>query len=105
MPASESAIYQPPSYFAVVPIFKGRDQAICPHLDIKVLYMRLYHALLCTRAHFPRRLKRLHGMDIMTVPSWITEDTVNTLGRESKFLRFNILPCPINGPMQPLLAV
>ncbi len=45
-----------------------------------------------------RRLKRSHGMDAMVVPAWITENTCSTLGRESKFLRFNILPCPINGP-------
>jgi hypothetical protein len=51
-----------------------------------------------------RRLKRFHDMDVMTVPSWITEDTVNTLGRESKFLRFNILPCPVRGPLSPAMA-
>ena len=28
---------------------------------------------------------------------WITEDTRAELGRESKFLRFNILPCAPNG--------
>ena len=28
-----------------------------------------------------RRLKRAHGMDVMTVPSWITEDTVSQRGR------------------------
>jgi hypothetical protein len=32
------------------------------------------------------------------VPAWITEDTTATLGRESKFLRFNLLPCAPNGP-------
>ena len=42
--------------------------------------------------------------DLMAVPRWITEDTVGTLGRESKFLQFNILPCPANGPMMPMLA-
>ena len=42
--------------------------------------------------------------DLMAVPRWITEDTVGTLGRESKFLQFNILPCPANGPMTPALA-
>ena len=40
-----------------------------------------------------RRLKRQHAMDVMLVPAWITEDTVSTLGRESKFLRFNIIKC------------
>lgn len=52
------------------------------------------------------RLKRSHGMDAMVVPAWITEDTTGTLGRESKFLRLNILPCAVNGPfdMSPALA-
>ena len=44
-------------------------------------------------------------MDIMTVPSWITEDTMVALGRESKFLRFNILPCAMNGPMLSMPVV
>jgi hypothetical protein len=38
-------------------------------------------------------------MDAMVCPSWITEDTLSTLGRESKFLRFNLLPCALNGPL------
>lgn len=39
-----------------------------------------------------------YGLDLMLVPSFITEDTSSTLGRESKFLRFNIVPCEPNGP-------
>jgi len=38
-----------------------------------------------------RRLKRSHSLDLMLVPQWITENTMETLGRESKFLRMNIL--------------
>ena len=42
-----------------------------------------------------RRLKRKHAVDVMLVPAWITENTVSTLGRESKFLRFNIIRCAL----------
>ena len=34
-----------------------------------------------------RRLKRAHGMDVMTVPSWITEDTVSPLSGEGCWSR------------------
>lgn len=45
-----------------------------------------------------QRLKR-RGVDIMVVPAFITEDTSGALGRQSKFLQFNLLRCPVNGPL------
>lgn len=33
------------------------------------------------------RLILKHGFDLMLAAAWITEDTVSTMGRESKFLR------------------
>lgn len=44
-------------------------------------------------------LKRNYGWDVMAVPAWISQDTLSSLGRESKFLRFNVLPCPVHGPI------
>ncbi|GFH11769.1 uncharacterized protein HaLaN_07325 [Haematococcus lacustris] len=44
-----------------------------------------------------RRLKREHAQDIMLMPQWFTEDTTAQLGRQSKFLRLNVLPCGLNG--------
>lgn len=42
-------------------------------------------------------LKTVHHMDVMMVPQWITEDTTTTLGRESKFLQFTLLPSGLHG--------
>lgn len=42
--------------------------------------------------HARQQLKAFHLTDIALVPQWITEDTRASLGRESKFLEFRILP-------------
>ena len=48
------------------------------------------------------------SLPFIQVPSWITEDTSSTYGRVSKFLKFNLLPCVMNGPVDrtvhPLLS-
>eukprot|EP00798_Chlamydomonas_sp_ICE-L_P001502 gene1502-32880_t len=46
-----------------------------------------------------RHLKFNYGVDVMLVPAWVTSDTVSKLGRESKFLQFNVIRCEPNGPV------
>mmetsp|Transcript_15174 Transcript_15174/g.37799 ORF Transcript_15174/g.37799 Transcript_15174/m.37799 type:complete len:386 (-) Transcript_15174:1128-2285(-) len=77
---------------AIIRIVKERGQAVMKAGGGQALYVAMT-AVINAR----RRLKRNHGMDVMLVPQWITEDTRATLGRESKFLRFNVLPCGLNG--------
>ena len=42
---------------------------------------------------------------LMVAAAWITEDTKEALGRESKFLRFNVLRCEPNGPKSNVAPV
>lgn len=77
---------------AIIRIVKERGQAVMKAGGGQAMFVAMT-AVINAR----RRLKRNHSMDVMLVPQWITEDTRATLGRESKFLRFNILPCGLNG--------
>lgn len=79
---------------AIIRIIKERGQVVMKAGGSEAIFVAM-SAMVNAR----RRLKRNHSMDAMIVPAWITEDTLSTLGRESKFLRFNILPCPLNGPL------
>lgn len=78
---------------AIIKIIKQRGQAVMKAGGSEAIFIAM-SALVNAR----NRLKRMHRMDAMALPAWITEDTCSTLGRESKFLRLNIIPCPINGP-------
>mmetsp|Transcript_15622 Transcript_15622/g.27020 ORF Transcript_15622/g.27020 Transcript_15622/m.27020 type:complete len:332 (-) Transcript_15622:1152-2147(-) len=51
-----------------------------------------------------RRQLKAVGSDVLLVPQWITHDTRETLGRESKFLSFTILPSLIAGAVLPAAA-
>jgi hypothetical protein len=42
---------------------------------------------------------------LMVAAAWITEDTKQALGRESKFLRLNVLRCEPNGPKSNVAPV
>lgn len=77
---------------AIIRIVKERGQAVMKAGGGNALFVAMT-AVVNAR----RRLKKGHGIDVMLVPQWITEDTRERLGRESKFLRFNILPCAIPG--------
>jgi len=79
---------------AIIRVVKERGQAVMKAGGADAIFVAMT-AVINAR----RRLKRNHNSDIMLVPAWITEDTVSSLGRESKFLRFNILSCPTNGPL------
>lgn len=86
---------------AIIRIIKERGQAVMKAGGGNALFVAM-SAVINAR----NRLKRNHDMDIMLVPQWVTEDTRSSLGRESKFLRFNILPCGKHGVQeQPDAAV
>lgn len=78
---------------AVISIVLDREQAVMKAGGSSAIYVAM-SAIINAR----KRLQARHGLDLMLVPSFITEDTSSTLGRESKFLRFNILKCEPNGP-------
>lgn len=84
---------------AIIRILKERGQAVMKAGGSEAIFIAMSAVV---NARF--RLKRSHNMDAMVVPAWITEDTCNTLGRESKFLRLNILPCNVNGPFNLIPA-
>jgi len=45
-----------------------------------------------------KRLLKTKNMDVMLVPSFVTENTAVSLGRESKFIKFNVIVCEPHGP-------
>jgi len=77
---------------AIICIVKERGQAI-----MKAGGGNALHVAMTAVINARRRLKRSHSLDLMLVPQWITENTMDTLGRESKFLRMNILRSGLNG--------
>ncbi|KAG1664606.1 hypothetical protein FOA52_004481 [Chlamydomonas sp. UWO 241] len=85
---------------AIIRILKERGQAVMKAGGSDAIFIAM-----SALAHARARLKRKHAMDAMVVPAWITENTVDTLGRESKFLRFNVLPCPVGGPLAAATAL
>lgn len=79
---------------AILSIVLTRGQAIMKAGGAEALFIAMSSVIKARN-----RLKRNHHLDIMLLPTFITEDTTSSLGRESKFLKFNILPCPVNGPL------
>ncbi|KAL6760656.1 hypothetical protein V8C86DRAFT_1058431 [Haematococcus lacustris] len=77
---------------AVIRIILDRGQAVMKAGGQAALFVAMT-AVVGAR----RRLKREHAQDIMLMPQWFTEDTTAQLGRQSKFLRLNVLPCGLNG--------
>ena len=45
-----------------------------------------------------RQELKTRAEDLMAIAQWKTGDTCGHLGRETKYLRFDILPCPVGGP-------
>lgn len=78
---------------AIISVVLGRGQAV-----MKAGGSAALHVAMAAIINARHRLKK-RGVDIMAVPRFITEDTSASLGRESKFIKFNLLRCQVNGPL------
>ncbi|KAG2440756.1 hypothetical protein HXX76_003613 [Chlamydomonas incerta] len=78
---------------AVIAVMLDRGQAVMKAAGAEAIFVAM-SAVVNAR----HRLVAKHGFDLMLAAAWITEDTQATMGRESKFLRFNILKTEPAGP-------
>lgn len=78
---------------AIISVVLARGQAVMKAAGGEAIFVAM-SAVVNAR----HRLIQKHSFDLHLAAAWITEDTVSTLGRESKFLRFNILKTETNGP-------
>ncbi|KXZ53951.1 hypothetical protein GPECTOR_6g869 [Gonium pectorale] len=78
---------------AIIAVMLDRGQAVMKAAGSDAIFVAM-SAVVAAR----HRLVSKHGFDLMLAAAWITEDTVATMGRESKFLRFNILKTEPAGP-------
>lgn len=78
---------------AIMAVMLDRGQAVMKAAGGEAIFVAM-SAVVNAR----QRLVAKHGFDLMLAAAWITEDTVSTMGRESKFLRFNVLRTEPAGP-------
>ncbi|GIL83570.1 hypothetical protein Vretifemale_12357 [Volvox reticuliferus] len=78
---------------AIIAVMLDRGQAVMKAAGSEAIFVAM-SAVVNAR----HRLIAKHGFDLMLAAAWITEDTVSTMGRESKFLRFNVLKTEPAGP-------
>ncbi|EFJ48063.1 hypothetical protein VOLCADRAFT_117671 [Volvox carteri f. nagariensis] len=78
---------------AIIAVMLDRGQAVMKAAGTEAIFVAM-SAVVNAR----HRLILKHGFDLMLAAAWITEDTVTVMGRESKFLRFNILKTEPAGP-------
>ncbi|KAG2442010.1 hypothetical protein HYH02_009802 [Chlamydomonas schloesseri] len=78
---------------AIIAVMLDRGQAVMKAAGAEAIFVAM-SAVVNAR----HRLVAKHGFDLMLAAAWITEDTQATMGRESKFLRFNILKTEPAGP-------
>ncbi|KAG2496779.1 hypothetical protein HYH03_005187 [Edaphochlamys debaryana] len=78
---------------AIIAVMLDRGQAV-----MKAAGSEAIHVAMSAVVNARHRLVAKHGFDLMLTAAWITEDTLSTMGRESKFLRFNILKTEPSGP-------
>lgn len=80
---------------AIISIILGRGQALMKLGGAKAMFVAI-SAVINAR----HRLQRKHNLDLMVTAEWFDEDTTAKLGHVSKFLRINVLQCPLNGPLE-----
>ncbi|GLI64387.1 hypothetical protein VaNZ11_007653 [Volvox africanus] len=78
---------------AIIAVMLDRGQAVMKAAGSEAIFVAM-SAVVNAR----HRLIAKHGFDLMLAAAWITEDTISTMGRESKFLRFNVLKTEPAGP-------
>ncbi|GFR51856.1 hypothetical protein Agub_g14326 [Astrephomene gubernaculifera] len=83
---------------AIIAVMLDRGQAVMKAAGSDAIFVAM-SAVVDAR----HRLVARHGFDLMLTASWTTEDTVAAMGRESKFLRFNILKTEPAGPRSGVL--
>ncbi|GIL52173.1 hypothetical protein Vafri_8115 [Volvox africanus] len=78
---------------AIIAVMLDRGQAVMKAAGSEAIFVAM-SAVVNAR----HRLIAKQGFDLMLAAAWITEDTLSTMGRESKFLRFNVLKTEPAGP-------
>lgn len=85
---------------AVMRVVLERGQAVMKAAGGEAIFVAV--SAVVNASH--RLIQKQEG-GLMVAAAWITEDTKEALGRESKFLRLNVLRCEPNGPKSHVAPV